>query len=66
MTHDDELEALAKDINDHTGDKFRVVADPENREYYALYNGDTLITEDWDYEINARLLQIAKENGVTL
>jgi hypothetical protein len=32
----------------------------------TLYNGDIEITEDLDFEVEGRLRQIAKENGVSM
>ena len=53
-------------INEQGDENFRFLVQPGNDEFLSLFNGDELITEDWDYEIEARLKQIVKENGVQI
>jgi hypothetical protein len=48
-------------INDYCDENFHIVV---NGDSVTLFNGSVEITEDWDYEIEARLLQIVKENGI--
>jgi hypothetical protein len=59
----DGINTTIQAINEQSDEQFRIEVDGDS---VALYNGDTLITEDFDYEIEARVLQIAKENGVWL
>jgi hypothetical protein len=53
------IRKLVKDINEQCDESFRVVMDGD---YCTLYN-EVKITEGSDFEIEARLKQIAKENG---
>lgn len=62
----DKIKILIEAINDQSDENFRVEKHAENDEWLTLYNGDTMITEDWDYEVEARLNQIRRENGVYL
>ena len=53
-------------INEQDDENFRFLVQPGNDEFLSLFNGDELITEGWDYEIEARLKQIVKENSVQI
>ena len=53
------IRKLVKDINEQCDESFRVVMDGD---YCTLYN-EVKITEGCDFEVEARLKQIAKENG---
>ena len=48
-------------INDQCDENFHIVVEGY---WVALYNGDTEITSGPDTEVEARLRQIAHENGV--
>ena len=53
------IRKLVKDINEQCDESFRVVM---GGDYCTLYN-EVKITEGCDFEVEARLKQIAKENG---
>ena len=58
------LENLCKQINNLCDEQFSVTFHGEG--VVTLYNGDIEITEDLDFEVEGRLRQIAKENGVSM
>ena len=60
------IKTMIDAINEQDDENFRFLLQPGNDEWIILYNGDTLITEDWDFEIEARLNQIVKENGTQI
>ena len=56
---------LCKQINELCDEKFSVTFHGTEG-IVTLYNGDIEITEDLDFEVQGRLMQIAKENGVSM
>ncbi len=66
MSDTSSIKTMIDAINDQDDENFRILAQPGNEEFISLFNGDEIITEDWDFEIEARLMQIVKENGVQI
>ena len=61
------IKTMIDHINDQCDENFRFLIQPGTEDQFiSLFNGEDLITEDWDYEIEARLMQIVKENGVQI
>jgi hypothetical protein len=61
-----QLQVMIDHINAQCDENFRFTVHHENHEWFVLHNGDVLITEDWDYEVEQRVRQIVKENGVQI
>lgn len=60
----EKIQELIQTINEQTGEQFHAVEESEN--WVRLFSGTAFVMESWDYEVEARLKQIAKEEGVML